>query len=83
MARPAPRSYEHHARMVPGDHRAGLLFLVAAAVLSVMPVVRQRLSLAGGAGLPALARRVLDEKVDAPRPIKRPIRDWQADFQRV
>lgn len=83
MARPAPRSYEHHARIVPGYHRAGLQFLVAAAVLSVVPVVRQQLGFAGDAELPALARRVLDEEVDPPRLIKRSIREWQADFQRV
>lgn len=147
MARAVPQSYDHHARIVPGYHRVGLLFLVAALALSVVQVVRQRLSLAsifgllvvvvlaqlyyyvrafavrnqdriirlemrlrlerllprdlaarvgeystrqlvalrfaGDAELPALARRVLDEKIDDPRQIKRSIRDWQADFQRV
>ncbi len=147
MARAVPQSYEHHARIVPGYHRVGLLFLVAAVVLSVVQVVRQRLSLAsvfgvvvvvvvallyyyvrafavrnqdriirlemrlrlerllppdlaaragefstpqlvalrfaGDAELPALARRVLEEKIDDPRLIKGSIRDWRADFQRV
>jgi hypothetical protein len=147
MARAVPQSFEHHSRIVPGYHQVGLLFLVAAAVLGVVQLVRQRLSLAslfgglvvvvlsllywyvrafavrnqdriirlemrlrlerllppdlasrvgefstrqlvalrfaGDAELPALARRVLDERIDDPRQIKRSIRDWQADFQRV
>ena len=41
------------------------------------------LRFAGDEELPALARKVLDEKITDLRQIKRQIRDWQADYQRV
>jgi hypothetical protein len=41
------------------------------------------LRFAGDAELPALARRVLDEKIEDQQLIKRSIKDWQADHQRV
>jgi hypothetical protein len=41
------------------------------------------LRFAGDAELPALARRVLDEKMEDQGLIKRSIKDWQADHQRV
>lgn len=41
------------------------------------------LRFAGDEELPALARKVLDEKITDQREIKRQIRDWQADYQRV
>lgn len=147
MSQAVPQSYEHHSRIVPGFHRVGLGFLVAAVAWSVVLLFRERFSgtsilgvlvvivlshlywyvrafavrnqdriirlemrlrlervlppdlaaragefstrqlvalrFAGDTELPALARRVLDERIEDPRLIKRSIRDWQADGQRV
>lgn len=41
------------------------------------------LRFAGDAELPALARKVLDERISSQKEIKLLIRDWQADYQRV
>jgi hypothetical protein len=41
------------------------------------------LRFAGDAELPALARKVLDEKLDDRKAIKRLVKDWQADYLRA
>ena len=41
------------------------------------------LRFAGDAELPALARKVLDEKLTSQKAIKLLVKDWQADYQRV
>ena len=41
------------------------------------------LRFAGDAELPELARKVLDENITAATPIKKLIKDWQADYCRV
>jgi len=41
------------------------------------------LRFASDAELPALVRRVLDERIDERTPIKKLVADWQPDFQRV
>ena len=41
------------------------------------------LRFASDAELPALARKVLDERITDRKQIKQQIRDWQADYQRV
>ena len=41
------------------------------------------LRFASDAELPALARKVLDEKLNARKTIKRLVKDWQADFLRA
>ena len=41
------------------------------------------LRFAGDGELPALARKVLDENITTPTPIKKLITDWQGDYHRV
>jgi hypothetical protein len=41
------------------------------------------LRFAGDGELPALARKVLDENIATPTPIKKLITDWQGDYHRV
>ena len=41
------------------------------------------LRFASDAELPALARKVLDENITAATPIKKEVRDWQADNHRI
>ena len=41
------------------------------------------LRFASDAELPALARKVLDEKMDARKPIKQMIKNWRADYLRA
>ncbi|MDA0205888.1 MAG: DUF6526 family protein [Acidobacteria bacterium] len=41
------------------------------------------LRFAGDGELPALARKVLDENITTPTPIKKLITDWQGDYDRV
>ena len=41
------------------------------------------LRFASDAELPALARKVLDEKIAARKPIKEAIETWRPDYQRV
>jgi hypothetical protein len=41
------------------------------------------LRFASDAELPALARRVLDDKVNERKAIKQMIQNWRADYQRV
>jgi len=49
--------------------------------LSVAQLVGLRF--ASDAELPALAQRVLEERLDTADAIKRLVKDWQADYQRV
>jgi Family of unknown function (DUF6526) len=41
------------------------------------------LRFAGDAEMPALARKVLDEKIDDRKAIKQMVKDWQADYLRA
>ena len=41
------------------------------------------LRFAGDAELPALARKVLDDKMNDRKPIKQMVKDWQGDYLRV
>ncbi len=41
------------------------------------------LRFAGDAEMPELLRRVLDENIQDPTPIKRMVQDWQGDYHRV
>jgi hypothetical protein len=41
------------------------------------------LRFAGDAELPALARKVLDDNITDPTPIKKLVTDWQGDYYRV
>lgn len=81
-----------------GERRASVPFFVYAAALAkggeVVPYLRPRipeftvdqlisLRFAGDAELPALAQRVLDEKLTSRNGIKKMVRDWQPDLLRA
>jgi|SRR5579872_2432111 len=74
-------------RLIRLEMRLRLTGLLPADLLPRIPefTVAQLISLrfASDAELPALARRVLDEKLDDRKAIKRLVKNWQADFLRA
>jgi hypothetical protein len=63
------------AELLPGDLRARIPEFTVAQLVS--------LRFACDAELPALAKKVLDEKLSDRKAIKRLIKDWQADYLRA
>jgi hypothetical protein len=63
------------ARLLPADLQSRIGEFTVGQLVS--------LRFAGDEELPALARQVLDEKLDDRKAIKRRIKNWQADFLRV
>jgi hypothetical protein len=63
------------AELLPPDLRARIPEFTVAQLVS--------LRFASDAELPALARKVLDEKMNDRKAIKRLIKDWQADYLRA
>lgn len=74
-------------RLVRLEMRLRLAGVLPADLLPRIPefTVAQLVSLrfASDAELPALARKVLDEKLDDRKAIKRMVKDWQADYLRA
>jgi hypothetical protein len=74
-------------RVVRLEMRLRLAGILPADLLPRIPEfsVAQLVSLrfAGDAELPALARKVLDEKLNDRKAIKRLVKDWQADYLRA
>ena len=74
-------------RLVRLEMRLRLAGVLPADLLPRIPefTVAQLVSLrfAGDAELPALARKVLDEKLNDRKAIKRLVKDWQADYLRA
>ena len=63
------------ARVLPADLQVRIPEFTVAQLVS--------LRFAGDAELPALARKVLDEKLNDRKAIKRLVKDWQADYLRA
>jgi hypothetical protein len=74
-------------RLVRLEMRLRLAGVLPADLLPRIPefTVAQLVSMrfASDAELPALARKVLDEKLDDRKAIKRMVKDWQADYLRA
>ena len=62
-------------RVLPGDLKGRILEFAPAQLVA--------LRFASDAELPALARKVLDEKLTSRKQIKMLVKDWQGDFLRV
>jgi hypothetical protein len=63
------------AELLPAELRPRILEFTVGQLIA--------LRFASDAELPALARKVLDDKLDDRKAIKQMVKDWQADYQRA